>query len=461
MNTVHNSIYEELTYRGVALTNNIRFLFWASVVAYLIHSTGGISFSNFKKIIYVLFALSVCYHILYLVTLVTIKLYTSNDIEDEDEDEDIKIVDDMNKNIESIKYENGRQGTFEKLNGKSHGLWKITYTNGLVAWEREMYKGRTHGYDRSWNESGQLTEEKFYWRDYLNGRSRQWFDNGQIKNLTEWNMGQCLSSKSYDEKGRIVSEEIWNPKVSYEEVRDLTDISEDYKLILKHKKLDPEVEPNIEAVLKDFEKQCYLIEAIKVQTDDQDTNPYGSFTGNIFLSSSEEMWPICKGVLLTPVIQLCVRDLPAIPKNLSDIEYLMIFLHPEGYDYYNEESICIRAYNELNALNPTQRPKEISPNTKRIKFITAADYPLDDLPNGIREYLEEKYNDTDNQHKYECHIENKISGWPAWVQSSEISPNEEFIMQINDYEWEWGDIPVLYIFRNLNSGEFSIRMQMH
>jgi hypothetical protein len=64
---------------------------------------------------------------------------------------------------------------------------------------------------------------------------------------------------------------------------------------------------------------------------------------------------------------------------------------------------------------------------------------------------------------YKCAIGTKVSGWPCWIQTSEISPEWQFVMQIDEYGeefWDWGDCPTLYIFRHLVTGEFSCSVQM-
>jgi hypothetical protein len=68
-----------------------------------------------------------------------------------------------------------------------------------------------------------------------------------------------------------------------------------------------------------------------------------------------------------------------------------------------------------------------------------------------------------NDKLYECVVEDKLFGWPFWCQSSELSENTDFIMQITDYDDNWicGDCPTIYVLRDLPSKQLYATMQMY
>lgn len=144
----------------------------------------------------------------------------------------------------------------------------------------------------------------------------------------------------------------------------------------------------------------------------------------------------------------------------------MIFMHPEGYNDYCDEdqtTLCIRAYTHEQKLSLITKPNDVIYETNQLKFDVFEDYPSDDFPPGVSEYLIEKYSDESQPNPYKCHMESKISGWPSWIQSSQLSEEYEFILQIDDYGkpyWDWGDCPMLYIFRHIKTGKFCGEVQM-
>ncbi len=109
-----------------------------------------------------------------------------------------------------------------------------------------------------------------------------------------------------------------------------------------------------------------------------------------------------------------------------------------------------------------KKPAEVHYKTQHINFVAAEDYPSE-LPQGLADYICEKYNDKDKKNPYEGVFDNKISGYPRWIQEAESLEEYEFILQIDsDCQpyWDWGDCSSLYLFRHHKTGEFYATVQM-
>lgn len=360
----------------------------------------------------------------------------------------------MEKTIETMNYKDGSKGIFEKLNEKHHGLWTILYPSGQKKWERQHYKARTHGFDRKWNNLGQLTEEQNFWRNNLDGTSRKWFDNGVLKQEGSWKMGRCLYMKNWDENG-ILIEEYRQPIIIQEE-------SETYQLLSKHEKFDPDYSRDGDQMIKTLEKKVLIIKKTKVDNSQYTEACLAqSIMGDVNVCAEGEEWPIYQGTPLSPVLQLYTKGLPFTPDFLEDIKCITVFIHPEGHIYDEPDSLCIRWYTQENLVQ-IQRPADIMCSPSSIRYDLGLDVPSDDMPDGLSEYLEETYADEEWQ-TYDCKMGSKLFGWPKWIQCSEFSSEDEFVMQIDEYgepHWGWGDCPMLYIFRNMRTKELHGIVQM-
>ena len=137
----------------------------------------------------------------------------------------------------------------------------------------------------------------------------------------------------------------------------------------------------------------------------------------------------------------------------------MIFIHPEGHYDDSEDTLCIRVYKD-DRLIPMYKPKEVLDNPYAIRFKKAND----DMPDIITNYLNKEYFDKDIENPYESQMGSKIGGWPYWAQWFELDPENQFIMQVDEYGevyWDWGDCPTLYVFRNIKTMEFLCSIQMY
>lgn len=217
-----------------------------------------------------------------------------------------------------------------------------------------------------------------------------------------------------------------------------------------------------EKILAQLKKNCYVIQ----KKDIAHSSPNGlelSLMGGITLSTKDERWPQASdGVYLSPLIQFRIKDLPQVPSYLQDIDYLMIFTHPEGC-HEDSDTLRIRAYPKNSKMIPLTKPQGVIDNPKAIQFQHAFDFPSNEMPKDVREYLSQKYPNPKQRTPYECYSETKILGWPSWIQWGTIPPGSELIVQIDEYGekyWNWGDCPSLYIFRDIKTGEFHWEVEM-
>ncbi|WP_158706880.1 YwqG family protein [Candidatus Phycorickettsia trachydisci] len=165
------------------------------------------------------------------------------------------------------------------------------------------------------------------------------------------------------------------------------------------------------------------------------------------------------GTYLSPIIQLHIPELKKVPYILKDLDYLMIFLHSDGYYYNsNEDHIPIRAYRKGSKLVPLQKPQNVICNPLLAKFEEIDDYPSDDMPTGLSQW----FHGQDNEDIYTCCSDSKVGGWPRWIQTSELCGKYQFVLQIDasgEEYWEWGDCPILYIFRHIVKRNFHASTQ--
>jgi hypothetical protein len=168
-----------------------------------------------------------------------------------------------------------------------------------------------------------------------------------------------------------------------------SDVSEDYEQLVKYKNLDLGKIIDWSEILNDLRRDCFMIDKSR-QVNFINQFFSKSFIGNVTLCKIGEKWPIHNGEHLLPIFQLYIKDLPLIPRILSDIEYLMIFIHKEGYDASNKDSICIRSYNSNDKLVRIDRPHNIISKSYKIKLRKTNDWPSDDIPEELIDYLNKR-----------------------------------------------------------------------
>ncbi len=187
-------------------------------------------------------------------------------------------------------------------------------------------------------------------------------------------------------------------------------------------------------------------------------NPATSWFGRVSLAEPAEMWPVCQGRLMWPLLQIVVRELPFCPASLSDIAVIRVFIDPRFYELNTDagEGWAVRTSATLEGLDVITEPaheSKIRPFPGRWELVEA-DYPThDDLPWDSPSALRDSY--------YELGFENvggtKVGGWPSNVQSeifwapmNKHPHNPQYAFQIDTEpkaHWMWGDSGVGYFGR--------------
>lgn len=197
-----------------------------------------------------------------------------------------------------------------------------------------------------------------------------------------------------------------------------------------------------------------------------------SILGDINIKKNDEEWPSCNGVPLNPVIQLAISDLPYIPPELEDIDYLCVYIHPDdpGALWDKDDALVIKSYKNDEIV--FQKRKELTSKKNRSKiliFKEKRDYPFDHLYPTVKDYLTHTLKEYNWKNEFNKESENycdfnniKILGWPNWIQWPEFPDDSDFIIQIEHHDlWEYGDSSTLYIFRDRITKDFSGFIQMY
>jgi len=127
-------------------------------------------------------------------------------------------------------------------------------------------------------------------------------------------------------------------------IPDFVGIDISKKMIRKHIKFSSDSIHEAEKVIQEFKSTAFKI--CPIPLDHELSEKIKSYVGDINLSIEGEIWPRCAdGTYLSPIIQLHIPELKKVPDILKDLDYLMIFLHPDGYYYdSSEDHISIRTY---------------------------------------------------------------------------------------------------------------------
>lgn len=88
-------------------------------------------------------------------------------------------------------------------------VWEY-YPNGKLAFIQPMSDGKINGVVKAYYASGQLKGQVRYVNDLQDGISKEFYSHGRIKEEVVFIDGQMMSIKTFDEKGRLTSEQIGN-----------------------------------------------------------------------------------------------------------------------------------------------------------------------------------------------------------------------------------------------------------
>ena len=93
-----------------------------------------------------------------------------------------------------------------------------------------------------------------------------------------------------------------------------------------------------------------------------DAGPTSCMAGGFFAAPGET-WPANENGLMLPIIQIVTSELPLVPKHLSDIALLTVFMDrrnlPPDSDAPNGEGWLLRSYARQDELVPLASPSEL------------------------------------------------------------------------------------------------------
>jgi len=78
------------------------------------------------------------------------------------------------------------------------------YPNGIMTAESNFVNGYQEGIQKIWFQNGQLKIQFEMMNNINHGIVRSWFENGSLKYEAEYNMGEIIWSKKYNEEGNII-----------------------------------------------------------------------------------------------------------------------------------------------------------------------------------------------------------------------------------------------------------------
>lgn len=111
-------------------------------------------------------------------------------------------------NADALDYEDGV--TFHEKRPFTGTAFDLR-PNGAL-WSEEAYElGLKHGPSRDWFESGALKSEDNYKFGLPDGFHREWYENGRMKSESLFSLGIRLEFRSWDETGRLTTEDKIDP----------------------------------------------------------------------------------------------------------------------------------------------------------------------------------------------------------------------------------------------------------
>ena len=234
---------------------------------------------------------------------------------------------------------------------------------------------------------------------------------------------------------------------------------------------------NIENIVNKLSRKATLMQICDFIEND---NIYSSWFGKVLLSLPNEKWPTSNGEPMDPLCQINVTQLPYIPEELKDIEFITIFIDPNELPINNRngENWLLRAYKKINDLVPLEQvntSSQIIPHPI-IGQLIEEDYPSFDDYLNLKENDKEIYLPKQVEDEFDDCFKNvagiKFGGWPTLLQSEiywgpgnqhPIKP--QFVFQINSIpkcNFYWGDDGVGYFGRGTvdeNRDEWVIEWQ--
>jgi antitoxin component YwqK of YwqJK toxin-antitoxin module len=80
------------------------------------------------------------------------------------------------------------------------------YPNNVQASENNFLNGYKEGIQKQWYQNGQLLIVQSFLNNVPNGKCLEWHENGVLRFEAEYDRGEKLWSKSYNEKGELIKQ---------------------------------------------------------------------------------------------------------------------------------------------------------------------------------------------------------------------------------------------------------------
>ena len=99
----------------------------------------------------------------------------------------------------------------DKRHGKCQWFNEKGFIPGQLLCEANYENGEQHGLTIWWHNNGQLKSKGNYKNGKANGIYREWHSNGKKASIQKWKLGMSMNEKNWDEKGKIIKEEVPPP----------------------------------------------------------------------------------------------------------------------------------------------------------------------------------------------------------------------------------------------------------
>lgn len=238
--------------------------------------------------------------------------------------------------------------------------------------------------------------------------------------------------------------------------------------LINDKNLDYKNNLNLDYIKNKLSRKASLM-----QIDDSTENIdiYSSWFGKVLLGLPNEKWPTSKGEQMDPLCQINVSQLPYIPEELKDIEFITVFIGPNElpFNNVNGENWCLRSYKNINDLVPLEQintTSQIISHPMKGQLI-GEDYPswddfvdlkLNNKNINLPKQVEDEFDDC-----FKNIAGFKIGGWPTllqseiyWAPDNQNLIKPQFIFQIGSIpkcNFSWGDNGVGYFGRGTMDGQ--------
>ncbi len=342
--------------------------------------------------------------------------------------------------LERTDYKDGDWCEIEKRHGKYHGSRIFYNSDGSKRRETYYQNGRQEGADRTWSKEGLLQEEQYFHNGVQHGPWRRRDEQGVMQTLNSLRHGVpegCWESRRASHFNRFI-----RPVLDIDQVMD-----------------EAQAKTLLERLIL---PACRLRRGAEVDPNERDR---ASYFGLVNILGAEESWPAFEGRALSPILQIDCDDIPIEGHPLKDYAYVTLFALPDEPCYRFNQDYVLRVYGRDDAVRSVERP-EVPLVTKPGKMAfdeIFSDYPdRNDFPAPLRAFLEDRKLDEvylDNDSNFHT----VVGGWPDWLQFSELWHHPEFLFQVDSLDfddWFWGDIFMLYFFRDPESGELSGETEM-